>query len=448
MNPLRALYAAWRGNRFAHGFILLLPAIQYGFNYFASVAAFLFLLTAWKTRLRIALLPCALALLAAGASLAVCAAALPDEPNLLRETRFAVGLVFLFSALSGAPQHAAQRFDGRFALAMLIALFLVTVLQWFASKKGVALFPPQQLFSHRNDQALASAWVAHAQEHGYEWSLRPAATFSEPSYLGYMTLLLHFLCLHTLRRLRWLALIVALTTCLLAQTYFGLTANLVILGVFHAPRAPKVFAVAIGGAVLSASVLVIDAGALPSFATHSGSRLERIVSGQDTSVGIRLTQPFKLLDQIFTHAPVGVPMSAAASYFERHRLIVPFEDAPLENGVFNLLFAYGWLALPLFVLLWRAAGGGVTATFMLLVLAQNGAPLDFDKLAVVVFAVQIARHSCNRPAVPRMGAAVRGSSQQVWGCNNGSAPSSSLSGGLTWLASSRRHSLSPWENDS
>lgn len=414
MNALRALCTAWRGNRFAHGFILLLPAIQYGFNYFASVAAFLFLLTAWKTRLQIALLPCALALLAVGASLAVCAAALPDEPNLLRETRLAAGLVFLFSALSGAPRHAAQRFDGRFPLAMLIALFLITALQWFASKKGVALFPPQQLFSHRNDQALASTWVAHAQEHGYAWSLRPAATFSEPSYLGCMTLLLYFLCLHTLRRLRWLALIVALATCLLAQTYFGLATNLVILGVFYAPRIPKVFTLAIGTAALSASVLAIGTGALPSFAAQSDGRLERILSGQDTSVGIRLTQPFELLGQIFTYAPVGVPMSAAASYFERHRLIVPFEDPPLENGVFNLLFAYGWLALPLFLLLWRAAGGGVTATFMLLVLAQNGAPLDFDKLAVVVFAVQIARHSSNRPALPRMGAAVRRPSQQVW----------------------------------
>jgi hypothetical protein len=398
MNALRGLLAAWRGDRFAHAFLLLLPAIQYGFNYFASVAAVLFLLTAWHTRLRIVPAAGALVLLAAGASLLFCAVGLPDEPNLPREARFTMGLLFLFFALRGTPRHAAHRFDGRFALAMLILLFLVTALQWFASKKGIALFPPRQLFVNPDDQALASTWVEHAKEHGYAWSLRPAAFFSEPSYLGCMTLFLHFLCLHTLRgRQRWLALIVALATCLLAQTYFGLTGNLAILGAFYARRLPKAFALAAGVLALSVSALAIGTGALPSSATQSAGRLERIVSGDDPSVTIRLTQPFELLGQVLAHAPLGVPMSAAQSYFERHRLIVPFEDAPLQNGAFNLVFAYGWLAIPLFVLLWRAAGGGLTALFMLLLLAQNGAPLNFDKLTMIVFAIQIARQARYRP---------------------------------------------------
>ncbi len=393
MSALGNLRAAWRGDRFAHAFILLLPAIQYGLNYFASVAAFLFLLTAWNTRWRIVPLPSALVVIAAGASLLFCAVVLPDEPNLLRETRFTIGFVFLFAALSGAPRHAAQRFDGRFPLAMLVALFLITALQWVASKKGIALFPPQRLFMEPNDQALASTWVEHAREHGYAWTLRPAATFSEPSYLGCATLVLHFMCLHTLRsRLRWLAFFVALATSLLAQTYFGLAANLVIFGAFNASRIPKALVLVTGVFVLSVSVLALDTGALPASVMSRSGRLERIVSGQDESVGIRIKQPFELLGQVLAHAPLGVPMSATQSYFERHRLIVPFEDAPLQNGVFNLLFAYGWLAFPLLLLLWRAAGGGIGGLFMLLVMAQNGAPLDFDKLALIVFAIQIARH--------------------------------------------------------
>jgi hypothetical protein len=400
MNALRGWLAAWRGDRFAHAFILLLPAIQYGLNYFVSIATLLFLLTAWKTRLRIVPAAGALVLLAAGASLVFCAIALPDEPNLPREARFTVGLLFLFFALRGAPRHAAHRFDGRFALAMLMLLFLIAALQWFASKKGIALFPPRQLFVNPDDQALASTWVEHAKEHGYAWSLRPAAFFSEPSYLGCMTLFLHFLCLHTLRgRLRWLALIVALATCLIAQTYFGLTGNLAILAGFYARRLPKAFALATGVLVLSVSALVIGIGALPASATQSAGRLERILEGDDPSVTIRLAQPFQLLGQVLAHAPLGVPMSAAQSYFERHRLIVPFEDAPLQNGAFNLVFAYGWLAFPLLALLWRAAGGGLPAMFMLLVLAQNGAPLNFDKLTMVVFAIQIARHARYRPAL-------------------------------------------------
>lgn len=400
MNALRNFRAAWRGDRFAHGLILLLPAIQYGLNYFVSVAAFLFLLTAWNTRWRIIPLPSALVFVAAGASLLFCAVVLPDEPNLLREARFTIGFVFLFVALWGTPRHAAQRVDGRFPLAMLIVLFLITAVQWLAAKKGIALFPPQRLFVAANDRALASVWVEHAREHGYAWTLRPAATFSEPSYLGCATLVLHFLCLHTLRRrLRWLAFIVALATSLLAQTYFGLVTNLLIFGVFNASRVPKALVLVSGVFVLSASLLALDTGALPASVMARTGRIDRIVSGQDESVAIRIAQPFQLLGQVLAHAPFGVPMSATQSYFERYHLIVPFEDAPLQNGVFNLLFAYGWLAFPLLLLLWRAAGGGINGLFLLLVMAQNGAPLDFDKLTLIVFAIQIARHGRYRPAL-------------------------------------------------
>ena len=400
MSTLGSLRAAWRGDRFAHAFILLLPVIQYGLNYFVSVAAFLFLLTAWNTRWRIVPLPSALVFVAAGASLLFCAVVLPDEPNLLRETRFTIGFVFLFVALWGKPRHAVERVDGRFALGMMILLFLITAVQWLAAKKGIALFPPQRLFVQSGDHALASVWVEHAREHGYAWTLRPAATFSEPSYLGCVTLVLHFLCLHTLRsRLRWLAFVVALATSLLAQTYFGLVANLLIFGAFNASRIPKAFVLVTGVFVLSASLLALDSGVLPASVMARTGRLERIVSGQDESVGIRIAQPFTLLGQVLVHAPFGVPMSATQSYFERHHLIVPFEDAPLQNGVFNLLFAYGWLAFPLLVLLWRAAGGGITGLLMLLMMAQNGAPLDFDKLALIVFAIQIARHGRYRSAL-------------------------------------------------
>ncbi|MGG1945036.1 hypothetical protein AB1286_09510 [Trinickia sp. NRRL B-1857] len=408
MKKLRALLAAWRGNRFAHGLILMLPAIQYGKSYFLSVATVLFLWTAWNTRLRIVPLPIAMALIATGASLVFCAVVLPDEPILPREARFAVGLLFLFAALWGAPKHAAHRFDGRFALGMLIALFLVTAVQWVAAKKGIALFPPQRLFTNPDDQALASAWVEHAREHGYAWTIRPAAAFSEPSYLGCMTLLLQFLCLHTLRpRLRWLALFTALATSFLAQTYFGLTSNLLIFAAFHASRVPKSFALAAGVLALSAGLLAVETGALPAAAMKSTGRIERIVSGDDPSVAIRLAQPFQLLGDVFAHAPFGVPISAAESYFVRHRLIVPFQDEPFQNGVFNLVFAYGWLALPLLLLLWRASGGGVAGLFMLFVLAQNGAELNFDKLVIIVFAIQIARHGRYRATAPRQAPFVR-----------------------------------------
>ena len=410
LRALRALLAAWRGDRYAHGFVLLLPAIQYGLNYFASVAALLFVLAVWNTRLRIVALPSLIVLLATGASLVWAIAWVPDAPNLAREARLAVGLLVMFWALAGTPRHPAERFDGRWALMVLLTLSVFTALQSLAALKGISIFVPQKMFFKADDAALASKWVEHAREHGYQWKLRSAAGFSEPSYLGCMTLLLHFVCLHTLRgRLRSLAGIVAFATCLIAQTYFGLLSNLAILIAFHARRLPKSFALPAGVLVLSVIALLVTTDALPLAAQQSG-RLMRILDGQDVSTGLRLFEPFKLIAQILSQAPFGLPLTIVDPYLLRQGLIAPFEDTPLHNGVLNLLFAYGWLGVPLIGLLWRTAGGGVAALFMLLMMAQNGASLDFDKLAMIIFATQIARHGPYRQTIPRTRAAVRASS--------------------------------------
>lgn len=391
MSPVRSIAATFRTNPYAHGVLLLLPGLQYGLNYFASVAAVLFMWTVWQTRLRAVALPSAIAFIAASLSLLWTVALLPDVPYLPRELRFAVGLVVLFWALAGEPRHAAGRFDGRWALALLCALALFVVAQWLAGKKGIALYVPQKLFVNSDDWSLAASWVEHAREHGYDWSVRPSASFSEPSYLGGVSLVLHFICLHTLTgRARKVASIVALLACVIAQTYYGLASNLLILGAFHGRRVPKAM-------VLSAGMLALCLCALPLFAAEP-SRLERILSGNDVSTGLRVFQPFQLLGYVLAHAPFGVPMTAASSFFLQHKLIAPFEDAPFQNGVLNLLFSYGWLGLPILVLLWRAAGGGVGALFMFLLMAQNGAPLDFDKIVMIVFAIQIARQARARPA--------------------------------------------------
>ena len=414
MSALRALLAAWRGDRYAHGFVLLLPAIQYGFNYFVSVAALLFVLTALNTRLRIVALPSLIVLLAAGASLLWAIACVPDAPNLAREARLTGGLLVMFWALAGTPRHSAQRFDGRWALIVLLALSLFTALQWVAAQKGISIFVPQKMFFKADDAALASKWVEHAREHGYQWKLRSAAGFSEPSYLGCVTLLLHFVCLHTLRGpLRWLAGIVAFATCLVAQTYFGLVSNLAILIAFHARSLPKSFWLPAGVLVLSVVALLLSTDALPPLAAQQSGRLERILDGQDVSAGLRLFEPFELIAQVISQAPFGLPLTVVDPYLLRHGLIVAFEDTPIHNGLLNLLFAYGWLGVPLIVLLWRTAGGGVAALFMLLMMAQNGASLDFDKLAMTVFAIQIARHGPYRPAIPSTRAAARTSSARM-----------------------------------
>jgi hypothetical protein len=386
MISIRSVISTFRANPSAYSVLLSLPAIQYGFNYFASVGALLFGLTLWRTRLRAVALPTVAVVVAASLSLLWCFALLPDEPHLPRELRLVVGLVVLFWALAGTPRHAVGRFNGRWALGLLGVLVMVAVAQWIGGMRGISLYVPKWLFVNSEDWSLASSWVEQAREHGYDFTIRPSASFSEPSYLGGVSLVLHFICLHTLTgRARKIATVMTFAICIVAQTYYGLVSNFLILALFYERRVPKLL-------VLSAGMLVLCLFALPLFAAEP-SRIERILSGNDVSTSLRVFQPFQLLGYVLAHAPFGVPITTASPVFLHANLIAPFEDAPFQNGLLNLLISYGLFGFLLLPLLWRAAGGGICAVFLFLLMGQNGAPLDFDKIVMIVFAIQIVRQA-------------------------------------------------------
>lgn len=386
MARFQSIVASFRRDAYAHGLLLMLPTIQFGLNYFVSVASLLFFVVIWRTRLNVVVMPTAVIVLASGLSLLWCITFQPESPYLPRELRLTVGMIVLFWALSGVRRDAHSRFDPRWALGLLIALGALTALQWLAGKFGIALYVPQSLFVNSGDWSLASSWIEHAREHGYEWSVRPSAVFSEPSYLGGVSLVLHFICLHTMSdRPRKVATAIALATCVIAQTYYGLVCNLMVAAVFYRYRVPKLV-------VLLAGLLALCVFAVPIFAAEPG-RLAEILSGNDVSTSIRIFQPFRILAYVLTQAPFGVPITAAASVFEHAGLVQPFEDAPLQNGLLNLLMSYGWLGIGMLALLWRSIGGGLPALFALLLMGQNGAPLDFDKIVMIVLAIQLVRQA-------------------------------------------------------
>jgi len=148
---------------------------------------------------------------------------------------------------------------------------------------------------------------------------------------------------------------------------------------------------------------------LPVFAAEP-SRIERILSGNDVSTGLRIFQPFEILGHVLFKVPFGVPETTSLEYFVRLRMIQRFEDVPFQNGVFNMLFEYGWLGFAVIGMLLRVAGGGICALFLLLLFCQSGVTADFDKLVMVIFAVHVARqvrattdlHALTRLTEPRL----------------------------------------------
>jgi hypothetical protein len=404
MNAIvRRMVADMRGNPFAHGLILLLPAIQFGLSYFASVAALLFVLTAWHMRARVTPFTTGVVIVAVSLSLIWTIVFLPEVPNMPREMRLAAGMLLLFWGLEGAPRHNFSKLNGMWPLVVLLLLTLAALAQAVAGRKGIALYVPTKFFINSNDVSLAAAWAEHAREHGYDFKIRPSASFSEPSYLGGVSLFLNFVCLHTLRgRPRLVANAAALIACVIAQTFFGLLANAVILFVFYHRHINK-------SVMLCLAALGLATLALPIFAAEP-SRIDRILSGNDVSVGLRLFQPFDVLGHVLGNAPFGIPMTVAPEYFINNGMVQRFEDAPFQNGVFNVLFSFGWLGIPVLWLALRTAGGGICALFLLLLMCQNGAPFDFDKIVMAIFAIHLARHvrattdlhTLTRLTVPRL----------------------------------------------
>ncbi|GAB7522863.1 hypothetical protein [Paraburkholderia sp. 2C] len=379
------MIADLRANPFAHGLILLLPAIQFGLNYFASVAALLFIALAYYSRLRITPATTGVIVVAVSMSLIWAAVYLPEVPNMPREARLAAGMLLLAWGLNGQPRHDIDRFNGWWPLLTLLALTGAALLQSVAGRKGISLYVPTKFFINSNDVSLAASWVEQAREHGYDFKIRPSASFSEPSYLGGVSLFLNFVCLHTLRgRARLVANMSALLACVISQTMFGLVANLIIMGAFYHRHINK-------SVMLCVAALGLATLALPIFAAEP-SRIERILSGNDVSAGLRVFQPFQVLNHVLWEVPFGVPTTASLEYFIRVGMVQRFEDAPFQNGAFNVLFAFGWLGFVVLAMFLRTTGGGICALFLLLLFCQNGAPFDFDKIVMAVFAIHVARH--------------------------------------------------------
>jgi hypothetical protein len=384
MTLVRRAIDDFRANPFAHGAILMFPFVQYGLNYFVSIEAVLCIAIIYQTRLRINVLPTAVAAIAISLSLLWCALYLPEEPLWSRELRLGVDLVLLFWLLEGSPRHDVTKINGNWALAMLAICAVFAAIQNVAGRKGIALYMPTSFFVNHDDNVLAASWVKLARDHGFAFEIRPSAFYSEPSYLGVMSLVMNFICLHTLSgRRRILASILALTACAAAQTMYGMVSNLLITMAFHHRRIDKMV-------LLSVAACALALVAMPLFAVEPG-RLERILSGHDESTGLRVTQPLELVGYILAHHPFGVPLTAAKELFEQRGLIERWEDAPFHNGVLNLLYAYGWIGFAVVILLFVATGSPICALFMFLVMCQNGAELDFDKMFLMTFGIHIAR---------------------------------------------------------
>ncbi len=148
---------------------------------------------------------------------------------------------------------------------------------------------------------------------GYDFSIRPSAAFSEPSYLGGVSLFLHFVCLHTLRgRARILASLLALLACAVAQTFYGMFANAIILFAFYHRYMTGRDAVRRDAGLAGRRVADIRGRT----GTPRADPVRRRYLGRLADLSALV-----LLGYTLSNDPFGVPMTMTASYFQQTGLI-------------------------------------------------------------------------------------------------------------------------------
>lgn len=376
---------------------LLSPFIQLGPSYYASVASVILVLGVlvwWR--------PLATGFGHAGLLLVVVLfmpLALTGGPSIdplndkLRIGRESVMLVLLLAAMMGFGNT-----DRRIATPpvwLLVALaggyFLVAWLQTRAYNEGRYLGLPFEWFAIDGGTFASELALIYGPE-----SLRPAATFSEPSYFGFV-LLSFALMLSPLAgksRLATTGLALAVAAGLLSRSLsFFLSVLLVIVLPFALARQKHRGALLLGMIAVVVPLIAFSGSALLSRLGNATS-----IETADASTADRIFGPLLAMPSYLADYPAGSPFSSLTQTLAPHiaNRTASVDDI-LNNALFNLIFAYGVVGFAIVAAILVAARDLRTRLYMVTCAMFNGAFLAIDKVAMITLTLAVYEH-CRRLA--------------------------------------------------
>jgi hypothetical protein len=232
------------------------------------------------------------------------------------------------------------------------------------------------MFITSGDQALGANWIDFAAAHQITMKVRPSSLYSEPSYFGLILLFLHVIILtyrdaSTAKKMS----IFILATGVLIQSGLAVLSNLVVVIYFYSGKNLSQRVIAVSVTLLLIAIFAIG-DVLPQ-------RVGDILAGTDGSANIRLFEPFNVIGEVLTKWPFGFPLSGAASYYIHVNMIPEGQDTPFQNGLLNLIISFGWLSPFILVPYFRGATCNLARLFLLFAIAQNGGPIEVDKLVLM-----------------------------------------------------------------
>lgn len=267
---------------------------------------------------------------------------------------------------------------------LMIALLVMSALQAIDLKysRSELFFVPYAFFAPPSTPGgcwtIAACWLQFEQAHGILTVIRPSATYSEPSYLGFIVLCLVFVSQNVLKgrhgggKMAFIA--AAMATVLLAQTTSGII-SIVIMLLFATRPSPAKTA----GIILAALLFATGAGVVMS------DRVSDIMRGTDMSFLARFTYPFQAVSQVLEKGYVlGVPSESLAKLVSNEVLAATDLSAGAsDNGLINMFLLYGicgGIAL-LAILFLRCSFPEIV--FLVLSMQFNGSIFTYDKATLI-----------------------------------------------------------------
>ncbi len=364
--------------------------IQLGFSYWISVSSLSALLVIF--RLREQLVTGAKAYAWVAVLPLLMAMSLVVEPSndlqqdMLRTAREAVFAMLMIWIIAGVTLNPPRINIDRLSPClkwMVLFLLGITAIQTALLSRGIYFGFPAEFY------VFGVATIPDELDLRYS-VIRPAATFSEPSYLAFISLSLLLVLAGRIDRDRgglWVALAAIVVGLMSRSASFVLF--LFVTGAPFVVRTIKgankllvlalVMFLAVAGFGLATLVFGAEVAVL--------ERVQQGSSGGDASIFVRIFGPLSMLPSYIAYYPIGLPDSRITDVIAPVSLALGYDpDEYRMNGLINMFFQYGVFGLPLAVL-FLVRRDLVVTLFLLSCMMFNGAFLTMDKLVVTCLAI-------------------------------------------------------------
>jgi hypothetical protein len=352
--------------------LALIPAIQLGISWWVTVSLLssLWLIIKVLRKRRYASLSADAILLCTLAGMLISVSINPSSGmrDLLRVLREGLILLLLMQLANSFTANLLPFSEGHLKILIYVSLLqlVLCLAQYLFLLRGRYISLPFSFYGDRSSTLPDKADLIYSY-------IRPAGTFSEPSYLALVCvgLVICALTLEGKSGSRILVISCNSATILLSQSklgYFGLISILLIVMSSKGSRK---------------RVRLIHYFLVTLLTISSFALLQVLGNQAGSSYANRFRIPLQILPDFIQNNPFGLPFYVRTLENSYTKGNFVWTDV-LHNSFYNIIFSYGVVSIFIFFLIYfNFRRRPLMMLFATLALMQNGSFLDFDKLFLV-----------------------------------------------------------------